>query len=113
MANLYTTTFLNVTPRVAVMLRTDPEIAELIAPAVCIDVEGEAPVIRIIERSLLIEAMTNAELFDGIQFMDESLVDLPIAVLVINKSGATLFRVPDPRVHPELSPWSGCHRKTD
>ncbi len=112
MLNPYTITLLNVAPSVAELFRTDREAAELIDPAVYIDVDGATPVIRIIERSLLIEAMTNAESIDARRFLDESPTDLPIAVLVINKSGATLFRVPDPRLHPELSPWRGCHRAT-
>jgi hypothetical protein len=92
--------------RVAKWLRTDPMVAELLDPAVFIAADDEHCYATLIERLELIGMMSEIETAAG-----EPLDDLPdgagIAVLVADKSGATIYIVPDPRTHPWLWPWMG------
>src|SRR5438045_3547218 len=107
MSDIHAIMLLDVAPKVAEMFRTDPRVADLLDPAVLVDANEEGCVATVVERLQLTELMSGAELASGRPMQDPSPDNAPIAVLVMDENGATAYRVPDPRTHPNHWPWIG------
>jgi hypothetical protein len=107
MSGVHAIMFLSAAPKVAGMFRTYPKVTAILDPAVYIAADGKAVIASVVERSQLTELIAGLEPIDRKPIWDESLEGAPIAVLVMDKSGATVYRVPDPRTNPEQWPWMG------
>jgi hypothetical protein len=102
MSNDHTLTLQNVATRVAEKLRIDPRIANFIDPAVCIAAYEEGCDATLIERLELTKIMTEI-------FADPAEMATPgpsVGVLIVNKTGASIYMLPDPRVYPGRWPWT-------
>jgi hypothetical protein len=98
---------LDIAPRVAETFRNDPDVGELLEPAVFIGVAEDECAAAVVERIQLTEAMSGLEFLETIPLGDRSPESVPIAVLVMDESSATIYHVADPRTDPELWPWTG------
>jgi hypothetical protein len=94
-------------PKIAELFRNDPRVAELLDPAVILDAYEQECEARLQERLQLTVLMSGEQLLRGDPINTEPSPHAPITVLVIDKSGASAYRVPDPRTHPEGWPWMG------
>ena len=93
--------------KVAVMFRTDPKVASLLDPAVYIAADGDGVIASVVERLQLTEPIFDLKPAQRSPIWDEEPEDAPIAVLVVDEDGASVFRVPDPRICPDQWPWTG------
>jgi hypothetical protein len=93
--------------KIVELFRNDPRVTELLDPAVILDAYDQECEARIQERLQLTEVMSGVELLRGDPVNTEPSVQAPITVLVVDKRGASTYRVPDPRTHPEEWPWMG------
>ena len=107
MPDIHAVMLFDIAPRVAEMFRTDPEVAALSDPAVLVEVVGDDCVADVVERSELEEILSTATLYEGTSIQDVPHGDGLISVLVVDGDGASYYRVPDPRVHPNRWPWMG------
>jgi hypothetical protein len=98
---------LNIAPLVAETFRTDPDIDELLEPAVFVGVDEDACAAAVVERIQLTEAMCGLKCTEAPSPGEQSGSGAPIAVLVMDEQSATVYHVSDPRVDPELWPWTG------
>jgi hypothetical protein len=105
--NAHALMLVDMAPTIVELFRNDPRVAELLDPAVILDAYDQECEARIHERVELAEAMSGAELLHGDPVNAEPRAHAPITVLVIDKIGASTYRVPDPRTHPEEWPWLG------
>jgi hypothetical protein len=107
--DIHSILLMDVAPKVAEMLRTNPRVADLIDPAVYVEAADDRHVnYRVVERLQLIEALSGFESEDGEPLgTDDQGMVAPIAVLVVNKNGMTTYAVPDPRTEPASWPWMG------
>ena len=101
-----TTVLVDLATRVAARLRNDPMVSELLDPAVFIAADDDGCDATLVERLELIGLMSELELVAS-EPSEEVPDDSAIAVLVADRSGATVYLVPDPRTHPCLWPWTG------
>jgi hypothetical protein len=94
-------------PKIAELFRNDSRVAELLDPAVILDAYEQECEARLQERLQLTELMSGARLLHGVPVNAAPPEHAPILVLVIDKTGASTYHVPDPRTHPEEWPWMG------
>ena len=94
-------------PKIAVMFRTDPKVASLLDPAVYIAADGDGVIASVVERLQLTEPIFDLKPAQRSPIWDREPVDAPIAVLVVDEDGASVFRAPDPRTHPDQWLWAG------
>jgi hypothetical protein len=113
MPSVHAIMLLDVAPKIAEKFKTDPSVAEFLDPAVLVNADEDGCVASIVERLQLTEMMSAAELTSGEPVGHESPDGAPIAVLVMDKSGATVYRVPDPRMDPQCWPWMGLEDDED
>jgi hypothetical protein len=107
MLGVHAIMLLTVAPSVAEMFRTDPKIADLLDPAVYIAADGGGVIASVVERLELTNLISSLQPKNGMPIWDKFPVDAPIAVLVIDRSSAAVYSVPDPRSDPALWPWTG------
>ncbi len=112
MPRLHAIVLRDIAPLVAEAFRTDPEVAELLDPAVFVGADEEDCAAAVVERIQLAEVMSGVEIIEEKSAGEDSLERGPIAVLVMDKTSATFYRVPDPRTDPELWPWMEVANKT-
>ena len=98
---------LNIAPLVAETFRTDPDVDELLEPAVFVGVAEDACAAAVVERIQLTEAMCGVKCTEAPPVGGQSASGAPIAVLVMDEQSATVYHVADPRVDPKLWPWTG------
>jgi hypothetical protein len=107
MPDFHAVILFNIAPQVAEMFRTDPEVAALSDPAVLIDADGDEGVATVLERSELAEILSAATLEEGTSIQEVPDGEGLISILVVDANGASHYRVPDPRIHPDRWPWMG------
>ena len=100
-------------PKVAVMFRTDPKVADLLDPAVYIAADGDGVIASVVERLQLTEPIFGLKPAQRSPIWYKEPEDAPIAVLVVDEDGASVFRVPDPRTCPDQWPWMGLEEEDD
>jgi hypothetical protein len=94
-------------PKIVELFRNDPRVSELFDPAVIVDAYEQECEARLHERLQLTELMSGQKLLRGDPINAAPAERAPILVLVVDKTGASTYRVPDPRTHPEEWPWMG------
>jgi hypothetical protein len=94
-------------PHIVELFRNDPRVSELIDPAVVLDAYEQDCEARLHERLELTELMSGQQLLHGDAINAPPSENASILVLVIDQTGASTYRVPDPRTHPEEWPWMG------
>jgi hypothetical protein len=107
MASPHSLMLLDIAPQVAETFRTDPDVAKLLDPAVFVGVDEDECAAAVVERIQLTAVMSGVDLIEANPIGDKAPERLPIAVLVMDKTRATMYRVADPRTDPELWPWKG------
>jgi hypothetical protein len=105
MGSEHTVMLLDIASRVANKLRTDPRIANFLDPAVCVAAYVDGCEATLIER-LEVMQITSEICTTQAEPMQATSVGATVAVLIADKSGATLFMLPDPRFYPGLWPWT-------
>ncbi len=113
MQRAHSLVLLDIAPRVAETFRTDPEVADLLEPAVFVGVAEDECAAAVVERIQLTEVMSGVEFLETIPLGDRSSESVPIAILVMDKKSATFYHVADPRTDPALWPWLGTGREVD
>ena len=103
----------SVAPDVADMFRSDPKVADLLDPAVYISADEEGVLASVVERLQLTELISGQNQAGPNPIWDEAPEGAPIAVLVKDENGATVYSVPDPRTAPDLWPWMGIEDEED
>jgi hypothetical protein len=98
---------LDMAPKIAELFRNNPRVDELLDPAVVVDAYDQECDVRLHERLELTVLMSDEQLLRGDPINTEPSQHASITVLVIDKSGTSAYRVPDPRAHPEEWPWTG------
>jgi hypothetical protein len=101
----------NMAQRIAELFGNNPHIAEFLDPAVILDAYEQECEVILQERPQLTALMAGGQLLHGDPINAEPSEHAPITVLVIDKSGASTYRVPDPKTHPTERP--GIGRKAD
>ncbi len=61
----------------------------------------------VVERLQLAKPILELKPAERSAIWDKQPEDALIAVLVVDEDGASVFRVPDPRTHPDQWPWTG------
>jgi hypothetical protein len=107
MPDIHAAMLFDIAPTVAEMFRTDPQIAALSDPAILVEASGDECVASVLEESELAEILASATLDEGTSIQDVPQDDGLMSVLVVDGDGASHYRVPDPRVHPNRWPWMG------
>jgi hypothetical protein len=105
MASEHTIMLLDIASRVAEKLRTDASIANFLDPAVCIAAYDDGCDATLIERLEVTQIMSEIRTNEA-EPVQATSVGPTVAVLIADKSGATLFMLPDPRFYPGLWPWT-------
>jgi hypothetical protein len=105
MTTEHTILLLDIASRVAKKLRTDPRIANFLDPAVCIAAYDDGCDATLIERLKVMQITSEIGTTQAVP-MQATSVGPSVAVLIADKSGATLFMLPDPRFYPGLWPWT-------
>jgi hypothetical protein len=105
-----TLTLLDVATRVAEKLRIDPIVANFIDPAICIAAYDEGCDATLVERLELTKMMAEIR-SDPDDPDDAPIVGQAVAVLIIDKRGASFYMLPDPRVYPRHWPWADSEDK--
>jgi hypothetical protein len=105
MASEHTIMLLDIASRVAEKLRTDPRIANFLDPSVCIAAYDDGCDATLIERLEVTQIMSEIRTNEA-EPVQATSVGPTVAVLIADKSGATLFMLPDPRFYPGLWPWT-------
>jgi hypothetical protein len=113
MASPHSLMLLDIAPQIAETFRTDPDVAKLLDPAVFVGVDEDACAAAVVERLQLMEVMSGVDLIERIPMGNNRPEKVPIAVLVMDKTHATMYRVADPRTNPELWPWMGIEDDKD
>jgi hypothetical protein len=104
MSTDHTIILLDVATRVAERVCTDPLVAALLEPAVCIAADDEGCNATFVERLEVIGLMNEFHTKQG-ESVAQTSVGPTFAVLIADKSGATIYTLPDPRIYPQLWPW--------
>jgi hypothetical protein len=107
MPDIHAVMLFDIAPRVAETFRNDPAVAALQDPAVLVEVVGEECAASIVERSELEEILSAATLEEGTSLQDIPGGDGLISALIVDGDGASHYRIPDPRRHPNRWPWMG------
>jgi hypothetical protein len=107
MPDVHAIILLGVAPKVAEMFRTDPHVAELLDPAIYVAADADECVVTVANGSELTKLIPDWELTHAERIDDESPRGAPIMALVMDESGVTIYRLPDPRTAPEVWPWMG------
>jgi len=107
MPDIHAVMLFDIAPKVAEMFRTDPAIGALRNPAVLVEANGDECVASVVEESELAEILSAATLEEGDFHQDIPCGDGLMSVLVVDGDGASHYRVPDPRLHPNRWPWMG------
>src|SRR5580692_8471940 len=107
MPDIHAVMLFDMAPKIAETFRNDPTVAALRDPAVLVEVIGEESVASIVERSELEEILSGASLEEGTSLQHIPGGDGLISALVVDGDGASHYRVPDPRLHPNRWPWMG------
>lgn len=97
----------NIGPFVAETFRRDPDVEELLEPAVFVGVAEDGCAAAVVERIQLTEAMSGVNVREESPLGDPPSRGAPIEVLVMDEESATVYHVADPRQNPQLWPWSG------
>jgi hypothetical protein len=105
MASEHTIMLLDIASRVAEKLRAHPRIAIFLDPAVCIAAYNDGCDATLIER-LEVMRITSEIGATQAEPMQAKSVGPTVAVLIADKSSATLYLLPDPRFYPGLWPWT-------
>jgi hypothetical protein len=105
MASEHTIMLLDIASRVAEKLRADPQVANFLDPAVCIAAYDDGCDATLIERLEVMQIMSEISTNEA-EPMQTTSVGPTVAVLIADKSGATFFTLPDPRMYPSLWPWT-------
>jgi hypothetical protein len=96
---------LDAAPRLSTMFRTNPSVAALLEPAVYVVVRGNSYVATVVERrqcGALSRATVQTQRYPlGIRSSYAS----AIMVFLWDENGPTTYKVPDPRMQPDLWPW--------
>jgi hypothetical protein len=104
MPSEHTSTLLDVSARVAERLRTDPRVANYLDPAIYIAAFDEGCDATLLERLELTKIVS--EIRCNRDQPDATTVGPTVAVLVVDKHGATFYLLPDPRYYPAEWPWT-------
>ena len=78
-------------PLVAEAFRTDPEVAELLDPAVFVGADEEDCAAAVVERIQLAEVMSGVQITEEESAQEDSLEGAPIAVLVMDRTSTTFL----------------------
>ncbi len=105
MPRLHATVLQEIAPLVAEAFRTDPEVDDLLDPALLIRADEEACAAAVVERIQLVEVMSRVEVTEEKSAQEDAAEGAAIAVLVMDNTSATFYRVPDPRTDPRCWPW--------
>jgi hypothetical protein len=111
MARSHSHALLDIAPQVAETFRIDPDVAELIEPAVFIGVAEDDCAAAVVERIQLSDVLSGVEALETIPTGDRSPESVPITILVMDATSATMYHVADPRTDPGLWPWKGMAGK--
>jgi hypothetical protein len=96
---------MDVATRVAEKLRTDHRVADFIDSAICIAAFDDGCDATLVERLEVMQIMSEIPCRNEKPAQAAS-VDLSFAVLIADKRGATCYKLPHPRLYPELWPWT-------
>jgi hypothetical protein len=97
----------NIGPLVAETIRSDPDVDELLEPAVFVGVAEGGCAAAVVERIQLTGAMSGVNVREEPPLGDPPPGRTQIEVLVMDEQSATVYHVADPRTEPQLWPWSG------
>jgi hypothetical protein len=104
MANVRTTMHLDVAARVADRLRTNPQVENLLDPAILIAAFDDGCDAILLERLEVTHIMREINC-DPPEPADPMCAGPFVAVLIADKSGGSFYTLPDPRIYPTAWPW--------
>jgi hypothetical protein len=105
MANEHVTMLLDVAIRVAKRLRTDPQVANFLDPAIFIAAYDDGCDATLLERLEVMQIMQEIKC-DSPEPAQSRCVGPFVAVLIADKRGGTFYTLPDPRIYPTAWPWA-------
>jgi len=97
----------NIGPLVAEAFRSDPDVDQLLEPAVFVGVAEGGCAAAVVERIQLTGAMSGVDVHEEPPVEEPPPGGVQIEVLVMDEQSATVYHVADPRTEPQLWPWSG------